>query len=48
VLKATSTLAVVTFAFSKSLRVEIVLDHIDAGRPTAEFRLALEPSRPAP
>jgi hypothetical protein len=48
VLKATSTLAVVTFAFSKSLRVEIVLDHIDAVRPTAEFRLALEPSRPAP
>jgi hypothetical protein len=48
VLKATTTLAVVTFAFSKNFRVEIVLDHIDAIRPTAEFRLALEPSRPAP
>jgi hypothetical protein len=48
VLKATPTLAVVTFAFSKSMRVEIVLDRIDGARPAAQFKLALEPSRPVP
>lgn len=46
-LKATPTAAVVTVAFAGHLDVKIVLDHIDATRPTAHFDVAVGAARPA-
>ena len=38
--KATPTAVVATFAFSSRVEARIVLDHVDATRPSAEFSLA--------
>ncbi|MDP1830125.1 MAG: hypothetical protein Q8L48_43075 [Archangium sp.] len=40
-LTATPTAAVVSVAFAGDLEVKVVLDHIDATRPTADFNIAL-------
>jgi hypothetical protein len=45
-LKATPTAAVVTFAVAAHLKVKVVLDHIDANRPSAEFSVAADSARP--
>lgn len=45
-LKATPTAAVVTFAVAAHLKIRVVLDHIDAIRPSAEFSVAADSARP--
>lgn len=47
-LTATPTAAVVTVVFAGDLKVKVVLDHIDATRPTADFNIALGESSPPP
>jgi hypothetical protein len=46
-LKATPTAAVATVAYPGSLHVTIVLDHIDATRPKAGFRVVFGAAAPA-
>lgn len=47
-LTATPTAAVVTVVFAGDLKVKVVLDHIDATKPTADFNIAIGESKPPP